>query len=300
MRTFKLKIPESNIYNVAGFTLVELLMAISIMGITASLISVAVSSMISSNQNLVKEQNRRVEASRAIDLIANDVKVSQIVTATKPAGASSTAVAVLSMDLVTGACSDTTKNRITYLIKPVTAGSTTEIGPNVLYRHGVLSDVSNGAPACSDSLPTGDGYPIADAIDRGTLDAPTCSSSAVLTGNTGFYSCVNNVASPQLDAQQVSVALFSKLSGNKTYGINRTITSGFSPNTPTSTNDCNVPDITSTTKTPTQANTAITAAGTTLLYNGIDIEAGGTTVITQNPLAGTKLPCNKGLVTYTY
>lgn len=305
MKTLNLKLSDRYHQNTSGFTLIELLMAISIMGVTASLISYAVSSMITSNQNLAKEQNRRVEASRAVDLIANDIEVSKIVTAIKPTGASSAAVAVLSMDVLTGACSNATINRITYLIKPA---GTNQIGPNVLYRHGLVSRPDGTIDCASTSIPTdtsGDGYPIADAIDIGTLNPPTCPSPAVFTGNTGstatdpkgFYICVNSMAAS--DSQQVSVALFSKMNGNKIYGINRTITSGFIPTTPTTTSDCTVPPITSNTITSTEPNNTIKTTNN-LLYSAINIEVGGTKVITQNPLPNTKLPCGKGLVTYTY
>jgi prepilin-type N-terminal cleavage/methylation domain-containing protein len=308
MKKSRLKLSDRQ-HPSAGFTLLELLAAIAIMGLVSSFISYAVSSMITSNQNLAKEQNRRVEASRALDLIATDLQISQIVPATLPTGATSGAVAVLSMDIVTGACTtpNTAKNRITYLIKTVPASSTTEIGPNVVYRHGLISG-ANGTIDCTQSLPTGNGDAIADAIAIGTIALPTCTSPTGRIGSNGFYSCGVNISvntttkKPTEPAipQQVSIALFSKLSNTKTAGINRTVASGYIPDTATPPTDCSVPDLTSTSKTPTAANTLITAAGTTLLYNGINIESGGTRVLTQNPLPGAKLPCSKGLVTYTY
>jgi prepilin-type N-terminal cleavage/methylation domain-containing protein len=308
MKKSRLKLSDRH-HPSAGFTLLELLAAIAIMGLVSSFISYAVSSMITSNQNLAKEQNRRVEASRALDLIATDLQISQIVPATLPTGATSGAVAVLSMDIVTGACSDVAKNRITYLIKPVAAGSTTEIGPNVIYRHGWISGADGTIDCTSTEFPpTGDGDAIADAIAIGTISLPTCTSPTGRIGSNGFYSCGVNIGldpttkKPTEPAipQQVSIALFSKLSNTKIAGINRTVASGYIPDTATPPTDCSVPDLTSTSKTPTAANTLITATGTTLLYNGINIESGGTRVLTQNPLPGAKLPCNKGLVTYTY
>jgi prepilin-type N-terminal cleavage/methylation domain-containing protein len=307
MKKSTLKLVDRH-HSSAGFTLVELLVAISIMGLVASFISYAVSSMINSNQSLAKEQNRRVEATRALDLIGNDIQISQMVPATLPTGATSGTVAILSMDIVVNDCPapDTAKNRITYLIKPVAASSTTEIGPNVIYRHGLIPR-ADGTIDCTQSLPTGDGDAIADAIDIGTITLPTCTSPTGLIGSNGFYSCGVNISvdaanKPTEPAipQQVSIALFSKLSNTKTAGINRTVASGYIPDTGTPPTDCSVPDLTSTSKTPTAANTLIIAAGTTLLYNGINIESGGTRVLTQNPLPGAKLPCNKGLVTYTY
>jgi prepilin-type N-terminal cleavage/methylation domain-containing protein len=334
-KKFRLKLSTRK-YPSAGFTLIELLMAIVVMGVVSSFISYALSSMINSNQNLAKEQNRRVEVSRALDLIANDLEISQIVPATLPTGVTG-ATPVLSMDIIKGACTtpNTAKNRISYYIKTVPTTSTSQLGPNVIYRHGLISRsdprdpantppylTTNGKIDCSDSLPTGDGDAIADAIDIGTtISQPTCISPAVSNGTTGFYSCgvninvnASNIPTEPTIPQQVSIALYTKLSNTKTYGLNRTFTSGYVPDTTTTTNDCTVPDLTSSTSTANTltlandairdaarvtASTANDALANKLLGNGINIEGGGT-VITQNPLPGAKIPCGKGLVTYTY
>jgi prepilin-type N-terminal cleavage/methylation domain-containing protein len=309
MKTSILKLSTHRNCNSAGFTLIELLVSIVIMGLVSSFISYAVGSMITSNQSLAKEQNRRVEASRAIDLIANDVRISTIQPSTTSAPSGVTGTIVLDLLISSGsvvdgsstvsACSDSTKNRIVYLIKPSTSGS--EIGPNVLYRYGLVAG-SNGKINCADTLPTDNGYPIADAINNAVTTPVTCNTPAVFRSSSGFYSCTSD--------NQVSIALFSKLSSTKTYGINRTINSGFIPSTPTATEDCTVPDLTSsaaTANTPSLANDAIrdaTPVTTTtftpkLLSNGINIE-NGSRVQNQSPLPGAKLACGKGLVTYTY
>jgi prepilin-type N-terminal cleavage/methylation domain-containing protein len=296
MKISKLKLSSHDRDAVAGFTMIELLVSIAVMGITASLVSYGIGTMISSNQNLAKEQNRRVEASRALDMITADVKLSRIQSArTLPSGVSGTLV--LDMDLVTGTiCTDATKNRIIYTIQ---ASGSDEIGPNVVYRYGLISG-SDGTIDCTGGTPVN--TPIADAItitnSISNIIAPTCNSPAVSTpsspptGVNGFYSCVSD--------NQVSVVLFSKLSNTKIYGVNRTINSGYIPDVPTATNDCDVPDlgVGSTPKSPTDANTAISNAN--LLYNGINLEVSGTQVLSQTPPSGTKIACNKGLVTYTY
>jgi prepilin-type N-terminal cleavage/methylation domain-containing protein len=319
-KKFRLKLSDRKQPS-AGFTLLELLMGIVVMGLVSSFISYAVSSMINSNQNLAKEQNRRVEVSRALDIIANDLENSQIVPATLPTGVTG-ATPVLSMDIIKGACTtpNTAKNRISYYIKTVPTTSTSQLGPNVIYRHGLVSGTTSRID-CAESLPTGDGDAIADAIDISTISPPTCISPAVSNGTTGFYSCgvninvdASNIPTEPTIPQQVSIALYTKLSNTKTYGLNRTFASRYVPDTATTTNDCTVPDLTSSTstsRTPDLANTAIrdatpvtasaanTALANKLLRNGISIEGGGT-VITQNPLPGAKIPCGKGLVTYTY
>lgn len=290
LKIFIRKFPNQN-YTSAGFTLLELLMAISIMGITASLISYGISSMITSNQNLSTEQNRRVEVSRAMDLIANDVRISEIKSGLNlPTGVGGSLV--LAMDIASGACLD----RIFYSIK---ANSSGEIGPNVMYRYGRIPD-RDGIINCSDAPRN---VAIADGISINNIEPPICNATSLptspATGINGFYSCVSD--------NQASIAIFGKLSITKTYGINRLVTSGFIPDIPTTTNDCAVPDLSvgaPTPKTKAEAETAINIT-TKLLSNGINIEqstaaVAGRPVLSQMPQPGTKIPCTKGLVTYTY
>ncbi len=276
----------------AGFTLIELLMAISVMGITASLVSYGASSMITSNQNLSTEQNRRLEVSRALDLIANDLRISEIKSGrTLPSGVGGNLV--LDMDIASGTCTD----RIIYSIQ---ASSSGEIGPNVVYRYGRIAN-QNGTLDCTD---TPRNVAIADGVSlNNNITSPICNAQSLPTspasGVNGFYSCVSD--------NQASIAIFSKLNSTKTYGINRLVTTGFIPDVPTSTNDCTVPDLsagTATPKTQAQAETAINTTSN-LRSNGINLEpstavAASRPVLSQMPQPGTKIPCGRGLVTYTY
>jgi prepilin-type N-terminal cleavage/methylation domain-containing protein len=307
-----------------GFTLVEVLMAISILGMTASLISYAVSQMITTNQKLAKEQDRRVELSRALDLIANDVKISTIDTTgravPKKADGVTDAISgtvVLDMDVVAGdaldggtaatTCATATKNRIIYTIR---ASSSTEIGPNVLYRYGLISN-SAGKIDCGGTL-LDDGYAIADAlsIDNTTraITPPTCGSSAA-TGERGFYTCVkDNQVSLAVYIATQSIKTSSGYTNTKTYGINRNVISGATVATVSKTPElwCLVPNIVG--QTNSAAATAIaTVASTvdttqTLRANAIrtEVSANDEIVTSQYPAPNTKLPCDGGMVTYTY
>lgn len=67
----------------AGFTLIELLLAISITGIVSTIISGGISMMISSNQKLASEQNRRLEVSRVLDAIVYDIQKAKNVNGTQ-------------------------------------------------------------------------------------------------------------------------------------------------------------------------------------------------------------------------
>jgi prepilin-type N-terminal cleavage/methylation domain-containing protein len=282
----------------AGFTLVELLVSIAIMGITSSLISYAIGSMISSNQSLAKEQNRRTEVSRALELITTDIKGSIV----EPVGNIPSSITVQGSPilylkpLALETCSTDSNKVIVYSIEPTTTSTTTAIGPNVIYRYGLISN-SNGNYDCND---TPQSTPIADAVSLGSLTAPDCVATDITdfytTGTNGFYSCVSD--------NQVTVALLTKFAGNKIYGVTQTTNSG-APVTVSSTagTTCTVPNLLTggtggVPFSPTEANTAI--ANANLRYYAINTESGGSTVLSQNPLPGSKIPCNKGLVTYTY
>jgi prepilin-type N-terminal cleavage/methylation domain-containing protein len=312
---------SDNHHSSQGFTLIEVLMAIVIMGFTASAISYALSWMLNSNQNLTKEQNRRVEATRALDLIAGDIRMSRVAAlddTSRPALPSGiTGTVVLDMDIVSGPirelgvdipnptmCATAQKNRIVYSIKAVN-------NQNILYRHGLISN-PNGKIDCDGNLQIDDGDLIADNVSIAnstlTIPAPTC-GSATAPGTDGFYSCQ--------DDNKVSIALYvatkstrsstGTYTNTKTYGITRNIISGDTISAlPSTVELCAVPNILG--QATSTANTNITntkfasTSTTNLIPNAIriDVASSNTTVLTQNPSPNTRILCDRGLVTYTY
>ena len=232
-------------------------------------------------------------------------------------------------------CNDNTivNERVIYSTKAkTTSPNDGRVGPNILYRYGRLTNEEDKIPCSKDSTGTvvvADpvNVPIADNITPLTPITPTpltpaCESPAASTSapftpvafaptaptdparriSKGFYTCVSD--------NQVSISLFAALSNSSLiYGDNRTITSGAVTNTATVVGgsattstaadiNCTVPDLLTTPKTPSEANTAI-KTNSSLSYAGIPT-TGGTNVVSQTPSAGSKIPCNKGLVTYTY
>ena len=314
----------------AGFTLIELLVSISIMGIVSALVGTGITFMVSSNQKLAAAQSRRVEVSHALDVISYDIRKAENVNGTQnyteaggvktPAPAATVTDAILADGgtVPTGftpvlflkisiVCNDSTiiPERVIYTTKAKIAGDGL-VGPNVLYRYGRIADENDSIP-CSGNDPVN--VPIADNITPVVPAAttPTCVAPAATpapeatgVGANGFYTCVSDT--------QVSIALFAKLSDTLIYGDNRTITSGsITPTatvtggsiaTPTTIVYCEVPDLLTTPKTPSQANTAI-RTDKDLSYAGIPT-TGGSNVVSQTPSALSKIPCKKGLVTYTY
>ncbi len=226
-------------------------------------------------------------------------------------------------------CDDNTivNERVIYSTKAkTTSPNDGRVGPNILYRYGRLPNAEDKIP-CSSTVAGADpvNVPIVDNITPLTSASltPACESPAASTTapftpvafaptastdpttriSKGFYTCVSD--------NQVSISLFAALSNSSLiYGDNRTITSGAVTNIATvvggSTTistaadiDCTVPDLLTAPKTSIEANTAI-KTNSSLSYAGIPITTGGSIVISQTPSAGSKIPCNKGLVTYTY
>ncbi len=220
-------------------------------------------------------------------------------------------------------CSDNkiVHERVIYSTKAKVAGDG-RVGPNVLYRYGRIADEDDSIP-CSFNTTTNTvvvaapvNVPISDNIIAATT-APTCVAPTTTTpaptseGTNGFYTCVSD--------NQVSVALFAKLNNPLIYGDNRTITSGTitstatatggTLSTTTATDNCVVPDLLTTATTLSAANNSISTAPTDptvtptvnkgLSYTGIALND-GTTVASQTPSAGSRIPCKTGLVTYTY
>ena len=305
----------------AGYTLIELLVSISIMGIVSALVGTGITFMVSSNQKLAAAQSRRVEVSQALEVISYDIRRAENVNGiqnTTPAANIGAAITASVNSTAAGAgslgstwdsslytpvlffnisivCSGTTiiPERVIYSTKAKVAGDG-RVGPNILYRYGRIADATDSIP-CSGNDPVN--VPIADNIPNVTT-TPTCSSPtatlvpATSAGTNGFYTCVSD--------KQVSIALFAKLNDSLIYGDNRTITSGtiasiaqgtLVPNG--TTNDCTVPALSATGSAASAVNTA------RLSSSAIPI-TGGSTVISQTPLAGSLIPCNTGLVTYTY
>ena len=283
----------------AGFTLVELLVSIAITGIVSTMMSYGIGSMVSSNQKLGVEQSRRVEISRAIELISTDIQIAQVInpdatvqatiTAKNSANAfnpainsSDTPVLYLELPICSGV-----PERVIYSIRAKSAGEQ-RFGPNIIYRYGRIAD-ENGTIDCA-ATPVYSA--IADRITAANI-TPTCSSPAINSGTNGFYSCVSD--------NQASIAIFGAVSSANTYALNRTVKSGFVPPVPTTpSTECTVPDLLTTATTPVQANSAIST--NRLLSFGISMSSGNSTsrILTQTPAAGSLISCDSGLVTYTY
>lgn len=302
MKMFKLKIFILKRHASAGFTLVELLVSIAIMGVISSTISYAVGSMISSNQNLGQEQNRRTEVSRALELMTSDIKNSSIEpvptdyqTITSNAVQGTPILYLKPLSLAT--CADNSKKVIVYSVQAQSSTDKTALGPNVVYRYGLIPGTDGNYNCATDSVQS---TPIADAISVGTMDPPTCEVSSASVDNSDFYSVGENGFYSCVSDKQVTVALFAKFSGSKIYGVSQTTNSG-DPVTVSNTEVplCDVPALIGRTGAGS-ATVNQDIINASLRFYPINTASGGDTVLTQNPMADSKIPCDKGLVSYTY
>ena len=304
----------------AGFTLIELLVSISIMGVVFALVGTGITFMVSADQKLAAAQSLRTEISHALDVISYDIRKAENVnglrnsptpaaTVTAAIGASPplnlsvyTPVLFLNISII---CSDNTIVSEPVIYSTKANAEDGRVGSHVLYRYGRIADKDDKIPCSS----VAENAPIADNITPATTP-PTCVAPAATTpaatreGANGFYTCVSD--------NQVSIALFAKLTDTLIYGDNRTITSGSisststvvggSLTTATAADNCTVPDLLTTPTTPSAANTTILTESLPykgLSYTGI-ATSGGTNVVSQTPSAGSKIPCKTGLITYTY
>ena len=332
-----MRISKSNQFNrtdntSAGFTLIELLVSISIMGVVSALVGTGITFMVSSNQKLAAAQSRRVEVSQALEVISYDIRRAGNVNGTQNTTPATTIAAAITASVnstevgagslgstwdssytpvlflnISIVCSDSIIRSEQVIYSTKANGSGDGRGLNSLYRYGQIAD-ENDSILCSGNVPVKGpiNARIADNFvtprTPPTCLPPTATPSAIGSGADGFYTCVGD--------GQVSIALFAKLSGSLIYGDNRTITSGsmasiaqdtLVPNG--TTNDCTVPNLSTTNPNLALSSTnssagAVNTAG--LSSSGIRITTDGSTVISQTPLEGSLIPCNTGLVTYTY
>jgi prepilin-type N-terminal cleavage/methylation domain-containing protein len=253
-----MKIKHKNIFlktsatpsrNAAGFSLVEVLVSIAITGILSVLVSYALNFMLSSNQKLAKEDNRRVELNRALELIASDVRISKRVnkasssTATNSADEAITAnnaiatnpavptfvttnIPVLYVEIPLATCTAMAAIPADPLdpnTPAIAAAPATDVDRVVysvettskkLFRYGRIPD-ADGNIDCGSTIKN---VPIATNIKQQTVpEAADCVTQlgagairgATDAGSSGLRICVNG--------SQVAASIFGDFGGNKEF-----------------------------------------------------------------------------------
>lgn len=153
----------------AGFTIIELLVAIVITTMMVSLAGFGLVAMMQVNQKAASETARRTNLNRSLDFIADEIRMAKAVN--QPA---SSAVPTPSCGTATGVLDLTMpdSSHVVYYLNDVSSCSSLWAGPAAIHR------VSGG----NDTL-------LVDAIAP-IVTVPTC-SNATMTGSGGFYACID-------------------------------------------------------------------------------------------------------------
>ena len=123
------KTHQSSLNGNGGFTLIELLVATAIMSGVLTIAGIGIVAMLKQNSKQLSDSDRRANLSRALDYIANEVRMANTLAATS-SSLPSDATGVLRLTIP----SDTTYPNHEYYIKPVnTACATTAAPTSVLW-----------------------------------------------------------------------------------------------------------------------------------------------------------------------
>lgn len=157
----------------AGFTLIELLVAMSLTTIVVTLAGSGLVVMMEKNQKTEAETLRRTGLNRALDFIADEIRMANSVSA----GSSLTISGSTGVLRLTIPSDSTNPNRVYY----IGASDSNWAEPNTVFRA-----VGTYSPSASVS----GGKMLVDAITT-PVSVPSCSSGTLLGAN-GFYACINN------------------------------------------------------------------------------------------------------------
>jgi prepilin-type N-terminal cleavage/methylation domain-containing protein len=205
----------------AGFTLIELMVAMSLTVIVIGLTGFGLVAMMTNNSKAEARIQRRSEINRALDFISEEVRmargvnrtpttiagtiiagtpvtVSDVVTnaglSSSDLGSPGTIVLYLEIPLTPTTCSGTlvSFDRVVYDIRSDT-NTDPWLSPRIIKRYGRTPGIKGTIDPCS--TPTSETF--IDSISDINInpdinsDPPCTSPPAVLSGTEGFYACVN-------------------------------------------------------------------------------------------------------------
>ncbi|MEA5575421.1 prepilin-type N-terminal cleavage/methylation domain-containing protein [Anabaena sp. UHCC 0451] len=217
-----------------GFTLIEVLVAAVIMSIVVALAGTAFVGIIQQNQKAKFESDRRTNLNRALDYIANEIRMARTVTIAAPSPTASPATTITSgtgvLRLrvpVPNPENGSAYNPRQYTVVYYTAGSATGWeSPNSIWRYanvpnpvpirtatplltpssGVTAALTVPAPSPTSAATLDHNFLVDGIRDPATL--PTCPSGSTRAGGNGFYACVYT------GGRQVDLFLYGKLSND--------------------------------------------------------------------------------------
>jgi prepilin-type N-terminal cleavage/methylation domain-containing protein len=209
-----------------GFTLIELLVAAAIMSIVVALVGIAFVGILKQNRKAEFNSERRTNLNRALDYIANEVRMATTVAVPTASPTttiySGTGVLRLKVPVPNPASGSVYNSRLYTVVYYRSNSWTGWDSPNSIWRY---SNVPNPVPIRSEAplvTPTPNNVTIvpspsptsATTFDHNFLvdgiktpaTLPSCSTG--LIGDGGFYACIST------DGKQVDLYLYGKLSNN--------------------------------------------------------------------------------------
>lgn len=177
----------------SGFTLVELLVATSLTGLIATLAGFGLVAILQSQKETSVEVAQRTNLNRAIDFIADDVRMAKTISttvasgelpsaATLPCGSSSTVTGILKLTMPDN-------SKVVYYLNNLSSATGC---PSWLLKPAVIYRCSFGAVAsqCSNA-----GNVLVDAVQANS-STPSCSNA---TDTSGFYASPSSTTSRAVD-----------------------------------------------------------------------------------------------------
>jgi len=187
--------------NPKGFTLTELLVAMTISSVVLTLAASGLGSIMEANAKADDQTTRRIEINRALDFISDEVRQAQSIATNASASGITYTVAsgVTSAQPILALTVPGVPNPIVYYVANPQSNSIWS-GPRVIYRWGPTLNAngtySNPTVFYNEVL--------VDSIANDTPSSGTCPSAtspnpSAINARKGFYSCVNVpfVGSPQ-------------------------------------------------------------------------------------------------------
>jgi prepilin-type N-terminal cleavage/methylation domain-containing protein len=217
----------------AGFTLIELMIAMALTTIVVSAAGFGLVTMTNSNKKAEAATQRRIELSRASDFIMDEIRMarrinttnstttagdavvaSNTATAFSPSlGSTGTIVLYLEIPLPPTTCGGSpgpTFDRVVYDIRSSTG--TSWLSPRTINRYGRIPRNDGTIDPCSNPQPS---EALVDSISDSNINTATnpipCASPAVLSGTEGFYACANG--------RMVDIYLRSKVPQSEDYNL---------------------------------------------------------------------------------
>ncbi len=171
----------------SGFTLTELLVAVSLTGVLAMLAGFGLVAMMQAQKKASSEIAQRTNLNRALDFIADDIRMAKTVSTSVSSGELPATLSCGSSSTITGILKLTMPNdsKVVYYLNNISNATNCAswmLKPAAVYRCTVAANASQ----CSDA-----GTVLVDAIMTNS-NSPSCSSS---TDTSGFYASISNTRS---------------------------------------------------------------------------------------------------------